>query len=305
MPITLAWDPAEDSSVTGYAIYYGPADQPVNNRFDAGTNTTATLVGLRANVPYRFFAVSYDDLGQESIPSNEVWLTPPVLSSLRLSRQGDENMQLSAKAAPGTICTIQFTPTLQPPVWRTLRHATADQAGNIIAIDASSNQSPSRFYRLALGALPLLGRLHIQPQPDGSMLLTSHAPPGATCLVQYAATPDSDSWLTLKTVTADADGTVIILDPTAGQANQRFYRLVLAASPLLGPLQIHPQPDGSMLLTTHAPPGTACLVQYAATPNPDSWLTLKTVTADAGGKVTALDTTARQATQRFYRMALP
>jgi hypothetical protein len=59
------------------------------------------------------------------------------------------------------------------------------------------------------------------------------------------------------------------------------------------------------MLSGKAPPGASCRVQYAATPNPTFWSTLSTVTADANGNVVTLDTTARQATRRFYRMALP
>jgi hypothetical protein len=49
----------------------------------------------------------------------------------------------------------------------------------------------------------------------------------------------------------------------------------------------------------------SCRVLYASTPNATSWQTLKTVTANAEGNAGALDTTARQATRRFYRMVTP
>lgn len=227
MPITLAWSPADDASVTGYAVYYGLINQPATNRFDAGTNTSATIFRLLANAPYRFFAVSYNALDQESVPSNELLFTPPALSPLRLTRQSSGDLQLKAKAAPGSVCTIQYTPTLQPADWQTLTHATADQAGNVITLDTSGSRAPSRFYRIALGALPLLGGLKIQRQTDDTMLLNGQAPPGASCRVEFASTPDADAWTTLTTVTADADGRMTTLDTTANQAAQRFYRMAL------------------------------------------------------------------------------
>ena len=227
MPTTLAWNPANDASVRGYAIYYGFANQPATNRFDAGTNTSATIFGLLANAPYRFYAVSYNVLWQESVPSNELLLAPPALSGMKLVRQGNGNLQLSAKAAPGSVCTIEFTPTLQPAAWQTLKYTTADQAGNVIAFDTSGSKAASRFYRVALGALPLLGKLQIQRQLDGNMLLIGQAPPGANCRVQYASTPNPSSWLTLKVVTADTEGQVTTLDTTAHQATKRFYRMAL------------------------------------------------------------------------------
>jgi hypothetical protein len=227
MPVTLAWNPANDPTVTGYALYYGPTNQPATNRVDAGPGTTATIYGLRANVGYRLYAVSYNAVGLESAPSNDLLLTPPAISRLQLARQSDGSMQLSGKAAPGTVCTIQFTPTLQPAAWQTLKHTTADQVGNVIALDTSGNKAPGRFYRVALGALPLLGGLQIQRQADGNMLLSGKAPPGASCRVQYAASPNATSWLTLKTVTAGADGTVTSLDTTARQVTRRFYRMAM------------------------------------------------------------------------------
>jgi len=150
VPITLAWNPANDSSVSGYAIYYGLANQPATNRFNAGTNTVATLYGLQASVSYRIFAVSYNVLGQESVPSNQLMLTPPALSRLQLVRQSNGNMQLSGRAAPGTVCVIQFSPTLQPASWQTLKTVTADASGNVMTSDTTANQATRRFYRMAL-----------------------------------------------------------------------------------------------------------------------------------------------------------
>ncbi len=114
MPITLAWKAANDPTVSGYAIYYGPTNQPATNRVDAGTGTSVTLFGLKANVGYRFFAVSYSAAGLQSVPSNELLLAPPAISRLQLARKADGSMQLNAKAAPGTTCSILFTSKLQP-----------------------------------------------------------------------------------------------------------------------------------------------------------------------------------------------
>lgn len=227
MPITLAWERPEDPNVVGFALYYGLTNQPVAIRVDAGSNTTVTIFGLRAGEGYRLYAVSYNAAGTESVPSNELLVTPPAISRLQLQRQTNGVMQVSGKAAPGTVCTIQFTPTLQPALWRTLRQATADQLGNIVALDADADKVGSRYYRLALGALPLLGEMQVQPQADGTMLLRGLAPPGAECRVEYAFTPDASLWLTLGTVTADAEGNVTVVDATAPQAQQRFYRMAL------------------------------------------------------------------------------
>jgi len=227
MPITLAWEAPNDPEVTGYAVYYELIEGLTTNRVDAGQNTTVTILGLQAGVAYRLYAVSYNSVGMESLPSNELILTPPAISRLQLQRQSNGVMRLSGKAAPGTVCTIEFTPTLQPALWQTLAHATADEIGNIVALDAYAGAVGSRFYRLALGALPLLGQIQIQRQADGGMLLLGKAPPGAACQVQYAFAPDATMWLVLGTVTADAQGNLVAVDATARQATQRFYRMAL------------------------------------------------------------------------------
>jgi hypothetical protein len=228
MPITFAWNPASDPAVRGYALYHGPTNQPATNRVDAGTSNSTTLQGLRANTGYRFYAVSYNAAGVESIPSNELQLVVPALSRLQLARQADGSMRLSGKAAPGTVCTVQFTPSLNPAAWQALAQATADQLGNVIAIDATASQAPSRFYRVTLGAPPpLLGAMGIQRQSSGNVLLSGTAPPGATCRVQYSSSLDANDWQTLAYLTADSEGNLAALDYTARFANRRFYRMVL------------------------------------------------------------------------------
>ncbi len=227
MPITLAWKAANDPTVSGYAIYYGPTNQPATNRVDAGTGTSVTLFGLKANVGYRFFAVSYSAAGLQSVPSNELLLAPPAISRLQLARKADGSMQLNAKAAPGTTCSILFTSKLQPAAWQPLAQTTADQVGNIIAVDASAAQANSRFYRLVLGAQPLFGPLQIQRQADGNMLLSMKAPPGTSCRLLYASAPNPLLWQTLKNVTADADGNAAVLDATARLSSRRFYRMAM------------------------------------------------------------------------------
>jgi hypothetical protein len=75
--------------------------------------------------------------------------------------------------------------------------------------------------------------------------------------------------------------------------------------PPAGPrLQIARQSNGSMRLSSQATPGTICGIQFADTPNPVVWQTLTNVTANSIGDVIALDISANQVKQRFYRLAL-
>jgi hypothetical protein len=163
-PIQLAWQPADDPAVKGYAIYYGAVDESNLNRIDTGSNTSSTISNLLVGVTYRIYAVSYGAQSVESIPSNELLFTPLAPSD---------------------------PPSDPPPV---------------------------------TGAL---GSVTITRQSDGNMLLQGTAPPGATCQVLYAASPNPSSWQPRATVVADAGGKISYLDSTARYSNRRFYRMVL------------------------------------------------------------------------------
>ncbi len=147
--------------------------------------------------------------------------------------------------------------------------------------------------------------LQISRQANGRMRLSSQVTPGTICGIQFASTPNPSTWQTLTNVTANTAGEVVALDMSASQVPQRFYRLALSPQPLLGAMTITRQPDGNMVLRGTAPPNTTCRVLYATTPNPTSWLTRATVVADAEGRITYLDTTAKNASSRFYRMVTP
>ena len=75
-PVTLAWSPSPDATVTGYKLYHGEVSGTQTNKLDVGTALTATLANLRAGATYFFFATAYDANGTESVPSNFVTYTP-------------------------------------------------------------------------------------------------------------------------------------------------------------------------------------------------------------------------------------
>jgi len=154
-------------------------------------------------------------------------------------------------------------------------------------------------------APPAGPRVQLTKQADGSMRLNYTATPGRICGIQFAATPNPPFWQTLTNVTATSLSNVVAVDISAKQVPQRFYRVALSPQPLLSAVPITRQADGNMLLRGTAPPGASCRVLYATKPNPTSWLTRATVLADAEGRITYLDTTAKNASSRFYRVATP
>lgn len=147
VPVTLAWGAADDPTVAGYAIYYGPTNQVATNRVDAGVNLRVTIFNLQASRTYKFYAVSYNAAKVESMPSNQVLVTSPVISKLQISRLTDGNMRLAFKAAPGTSCRIQYASKPTGAPWQTLTSTTTDLVGQAAVTDSGAKLVSSRFYR--------------------------------------------------------------------------------------------------------------------------------------------------------------
>ncbi len=235
-PIKLSWHAANDPSVKGYALYYGLLNQATLQRADVGTNLNCTISNLVVGTTYRIYAVSYNVLGAESIPSNELFYTPPTPVTvpnpptgprLQISRLSNGNMQLSYKATPGLVCGIQFAATPNPAAWQTLTNVTANSLSNVIAIDKSASKVAKRFYRVALSAQPLVSAITATRLANGYMRLDWTAPPFSTNRVIYAPFTTSTIWPTLTTVVADAEGRASAIDPAAAVVSQRFYRVFL------------------------------------------------------------------------------
>ena len=224
IPIRLAWNPPNDPNVKGYVLYYGLTNQSATNRVVVGTNLTVTITNMLASTTYRLHAVSYNAASVESEPSNQLLLTPPAISSIKIACQTNRTMKLDCLAAAGTVCGIQFSSTMLPGSWRTLTNMTANALGNIALIDASSSRVPKRFYRVALSAQPLLGTMQIKALTNGNVQVSCAAPPDTRCRIQYRAKPNTGTWLTLTNITADAEGNVVATDTTARLASSRFYR---------------------------------------------------------------------------------
>lgn len=235
-PIKLSWSAANDTSVKGYALYYGTLGQSTPSRADVGTNLNFTISNLVVGVTYRIYAVSYNVLGAESIPSNELLYTPttpvtvptqPAGPRLQITQQANGSMKLSYLATPGQICGIQFAASPNPTAWQTLTNVTADSISNIVALDFSANKVAQRFYRVALSAQPLVSAITATRLANGYMRLDWTAPPLSTNRIVYAPFTNSTIWPTLATVVADAEGRAFVIDPAAATVSQRFYRVVL------------------------------------------------------------------------------
>jgi hypothetical protein len=85
--ITLAWDASTNATVTGYKLYYGVASRNYTNSVNAGSSTTATVVGLATGVTYYFAATTYNNANVESDYSAETTFllggaNPPTLDPI-------------------------------------------------------------------------------------------------------------------------------------------------------------------------------------------------------------------------------
>jgi hypothetical protein len=226
----LGWNAASDVTVRGYAIYYGPVNQTVTNRIDAGTNLSCTISGLIVGTAYRIHAVSYNTQGIESLPSNQLAFTPTTPNPpplLQIARQANGSMRLSYAAGTNITCAVQFAATPTASYWQTLTNVTATQAGDIIATDTTASRVPQRFYRVALSAQPLTSVVRTTLQPNGSVRLDWTTPPAASSQIQYASNPNATTWTTFTTVASNDEGQATYLDTTAATAGVRFYRAVI------------------------------------------------------------------------------
>jgi hypothetical protein len=146
-PVTLAWDASPDFNVTGYALYYGLENSTVTNRVDVGPVQSVTLTNLQAFSNYFFYAVSYNVVGMESVPSGALFYRPPALTKLRISKHPNGSTVLRFRSGAGSLCRVEYASTPQITGWQTLATIRADAGGNVVIRDSSVGPQTTRFYR--------------------------------------------------------------------------------------------------------------------------------------------------------------
>ena len=78
--ITLDWDPISAATLAGYKIYYGFQSRTYTASIPIGTQTSFTFPAgvLQVGQTYYFAVTAYDNSGNESNYSNEVFTTIPT-----------------------------------------------------------------------------------------------------------------------------------------------------------------------------------------------------------------------------------
>lgn len=79
-PVTLAWDPSIDPTVTSYHVYSGTASRAYTNVISAGASTNIIVSNLVSGVTYYFAATTYTAAGLESDYSTEVAYVAPSMN---------------------------------------------------------------------------------------------------------------------------------------------------------------------------------------------------------------------------------
>lgn len=146
----LGWSPSPDTNVTGYLICWGLASNACTNQLDAGAVTNASLAGFVAHTVYYFKLVAYDELGQQTDPSNLVQYTgtnaPPLFIQPMLAGSALTGVQLSFQAQPGSTYTILVTKDFTN--WATLWSTNVLTAGTVAFQTSDVVTDARRFYRL-------------------------------------------------------------------------------------------------------------------------------------------------------------
>jgi len=75
--VLLAWNPAPDSRIVGYNLYYGVQSGVLDSEIDAGTNTSLTIPELIEGETIYFTVTGYTSAGVESAPCNQLTVVVP------------------------------------------------------------------------------------------------------------------------------------------------------------------------------------------------------------------------------------
>lgn len=147
--MSLAWNANPDSSVAGYALYYGNASGSYTARIDVGTNTMATVSGLKEGQTYYFAVTAYNAAVVESAPAGElIYIVPGVVLLTPASQPGNP-VTIKFPVAPGHWYEIQASVDLKS--WTTIRQtATATSNTWVQFLDPQAGAFQKRFYRLVL-----------------------------------------------------------------------------------------------------------------------------------------------------------
>jgi hypothetical protein len=146
--ITLAWNANPESDIAGYKVYSGTNSRLYSAVVDVGNLTTVTLSNLVAGNIYFLALTAYDTTALESDFSQEIVYDARVEGpNLAFTDLGGGRYRVRFNGTPGATYGIEYTDSLNVPVWRTLGTQTASGTGLVELIDTPGTNAPQRFYR--------------------------------------------------------------------------------------------------------------------------------------------------------------
>lgn len=86
--VGVTWDPATDQSITGYIVRFGPSSSNKVQTVNVGQTNLVRISGIPDNIQVYMDVVSYNAIGIQSLPSNEITFNttpPPPPKALRLT----------------------------------------------------------------------------------------------------------------------------------------------------------------------------------------------------------------------------
>ncbi len=143
----LSWDPSPDPSVVGYNIYYGGESGSYTNLVSVGDLQGGVVSGLDEGATYYFVVTAFDDLGQESVFSNEASYNVPAVQAAQrqISGAAGGTFRLVVTGLSGHTYEIQATTNFSD--WTAIGTQTAAADGCFSFVDYSAADYRSRFYR--------------------------------------------------------------------------------------------------------------------------------------------------------------
>jgi hypothetical protein len=162
--VSLAWNPSPDTNVVGYVLYYGTSSSNYTTRVDMGTNTSATINGLKnPGANYFFAATAYNSSQLESVPSNEATFTTSTNAGPTLATVADRSLnvmgfmtitntatdpglpqkQITFSLDPGAPADMRINPVNGLVLW--VPKLSAGGTTNHITVRATDNNVPPLY----------------------------------------------------------------------------------------------------------------------------------------------------------------
>lgn len=99
--VNVTWDAPNDPSVTGYIVRYGPSSTNKVQTVNVGNTNLARITGIPDNIQVYMDVVSYNGIGLQSLPSNEINFSTVPPQAPKLLRLTNNAVVVTVSIQPG------------------------------------------------------------------------------------------------------------------------------------------------------------------------------------------------------------